>query len=275
MGFYYNTNSFYFEFLFYKRIKKFKFLLVRLLNNSGRSNLGRLIILNRNRSLKKYYRLIDFKRLLYNVPMLIKQFEFDCNRSTFIMLIIYLNGIISYLLAINLVFKYKILYSICDVDFLSKGNALFCGYLLVGSYLCCCKLLKNADAKFARSAGTYIQLVRKMGSYVLIRLPSKEERFIFFQNVCTFGRLTNRLFKLMSKCSAGQNRRYGRKMHVRGTAKNPIDHPHGGGAARTSAGRPSVSLWGWYTKGIRTTTRFIRMNNLSFGFFKRRTKEVW
>src|SRR5579875_1068407 len=214
-----------------KRLKYFKKLLISKKELAGRSNLGRIILVGRGGSkYKRFYRLIDFKRILINVPGLILHFEYDLNRNCYIMLVIYKNGLLSY------------------------------NYVYV--------------ARIARSAGTYIQLVRKFGNFCLLRLPSKEERFFFNNSKVIVGRVASEAHKLLKYNKAGILRRYGIRPKVRGTAKNPIDHPHGG-AGRTATGMPSVSPWGVYTKGVRTSTRFRRLNLIKFSFFRKRTKEIF
>jgi large subunit ribosomal protein L2 len=97
---------------------------------------------------------------------------------------------------------------------------------------------------------------------------SKEERFISLRNSATLGRITYELKKFVKLKKASDSLFFGFKPVVRGVAKNPVDHPHGGGEARTTAGQPSVSPWGIYTKGVRTTTRFLRKNiKFKWGFF--------
>jgi len=112
--------------------------------------------------------------------------------------------------------------------------------------------------------------------FILVRLSSKEERFLSLRNSATIGKNSYELKKFLFKVKAGDNRFFGFKSNVRGVAKNPIDHPHGGGEGRTSAGRPSVSPWGIYTKGVRTSTRLVRKRIiLKWGFFKRRSGLMW
>lgn len=261
-----------FEFFNSKRYKFLKKLLIPLMKKSGRSHFGNIILIGRGGGYKRFYRLIDFKRNLYDMLGKVVKFEYDPNRKIFVMLIIYYNGIMSYLLAINLL-KVGSFINSGYFSVIKIGNHIPMARCLVGSFVHCVET--NNNVTLAKSAGTYVQLIRKIGSYILLRLPSKEERFVFSHNFCVLGRLSCDLVKLMKFSSAGFFRRKGIKMHVRGTAMNPIDHPHGGGAARTTAGRPSVSKWGIYTKGIRTTSRFKRFNLLRFGFFRRRTGMVW
>lgn len=190
------------------------------------------------------------------------------------MLISYLNGFISYKIAPTLVTSGMIILD--NFKFLGKNGSF--GQLMqcnVGSFIYNYQSSLYGLSKYARSAGVYIQLVRKLGSFGLLRFSSGEERFVSLFSYCCIGRVSGRLVKLMKKVSAGSNIRRGFKSKVRGVAKNPIDHPHGGGEGRTTAGQPSVTPWGIYTKGVRTTTRFKRFVWYRYGFFRRRNKINW
>jgi len=261
------------EFLIIKRVKYFKALLIPLIKLSGRSNCGRLIFLGRGGGFKKYYRLIDFKRLIWYIPCRIIKFEYDPNRNLFLMFLVYLNGVIVYSLAPLLV-KVNMYLSNNNFFSIKNGTAFLLANCLVGSFIHCVKI-NSLICKYARSAGVFIQIIRKLGNYVLLRLASKEELFLFNKNLCILGRLSNVNVKLIKQSNAGYNRRLGFKSKVRGVAKNPIDHPHGGGSGRTTAGQPSVTPWGVYTKGVRSTTRYLRFSLIKWGFFKRRTGLSW
>jgi large subunit ribosomal protein L2 len=190
------------------------------------------------------------------------------------MLLLYYNGILTYVLAPLLV---KVNSFILTLNFLyyKNGNGFLLNQCLVGSFVHCVQINNNIS-KIARSAGVYVLIVRKFASYCLLRLPSREELYVYNNNFCILGRLSNINFKLIKKTSAGYFRRLGYRPIVRGVAKNPIDHPHGGGSGRTTAGQPSVSMWGIYTKGVRTTTRFLRIyKTQKWGFFKRRSGTNW
>lgn len=269
----YYVSSKLYESVTKKHLKYTQKLFVMMKRYSGRSNNGNLIFFGRGGGYRNYYRVVDFKRLLINVPGKILRFEYDPNRNIYIMLVLYLNGALSYLLAPNLLKCNS--YIFAGVKVLPKvGNLISLLNCPTGSFVHCIKI-DSVFSKFARSAGTYIQIIRKIGYTVLLRFPSKEERFILIDNMCVLGRLSGEHVKLFKHTSAGFFRRLGFRPKVRGVAKNPIDHPHGGGEGRTTAGQPSVTPWGFYTKGIRTTTRFFRFNLSKWGFFKRRNNTVW
>lgn len=267
------SGSFRFEVVLKKRIKYIRKLLIIKKRFSGRSNNGNLIFYGRGGGFRSYYRLIDFKRLLINIPAKILQFEYDPNRNIYIMLIGYLNGVLSYLLAPNLVRCNNYIFT-GNVGLPQIGSMVSLLQCTTGSSIHCVKI-GSVIAKYGRSSGIFIQLIRKIGYTVLLRFPSKEERFILADNTCVLGRLSGEHVKLLKYTCAGFLRNLGYKPKVRGVAKNPVDHPHGGGEGRTTAGQPSVTPWGFYTKGSRTTTRFKRFNMNSWGFFKRRNNVVW
>lgn len=262
-----------YEFKTIKRFKYFRKLLVPLVKKSGRDVRGQIVMFSRGGGFKRYYRLIDFKRIVFDMPGKVTRFEYDPNRSTFIMLVVYINGIIAYYLAPTLLKVGKFIMNGRSVNPV-VGNSLPLFNVGVGSFVHCVKV-GAIKAVVGRSAGTSVQVIRKFGSLVLLRFPSKEERFIYSFNYCVLGRISFDQRKLIKKTSAGLNRRLGLRPHVRGVAKNPIDHPHGGGEGRTSGGQPSVSPWYIYTKGVRTTTRWNRFNLYRWGFFRRRSGVVW
>jgi large subunit ribosomal protein L2 len=262
-----------FEYIVVKRFKFTKFLLVAMKKKAGRSSMGNIVVSGLGGGYKRFYRLIDFLRIIYSIPARIVKYEYDPNRNTFILLLNYINGVFSYILAPSLL-KSKFFLLNGLMAYPVSGNHLPLFKCPTGSFIHCVKI-NSIKSKLGRSAGVCIQLVRKIGTYALLRLASGEERFISVFEFCTLGRLSFETCKLIAYTSAGKNRRLGRKSKVRGVAKNPIDHPHGGGEGRTTAAQPSVSPWGIYTKGVRTTTRLTRLNLLKWGFFKRRDGKVW
>lgn len=260
-----------FEFKYTKiKLTLLKKLLISKQSINSRNNKGIVIYGNRgNRKNMIKYRLIDFNRLLFDIPGFIIKFEFDPNRSVYIMLINYLNGFFTYLLT---VFKIKlntfIINSFSKIN-LFLGSSLNLFYLPVGSFISNLK-------KISLSSGTFCILLKKIGSIILIKLPSKEERFFFSNIFVTFGRLSCELVKLKKVKKAGVYKNLGFKSKVRGVSKNPIDHPHGGGEGKSSEGQPSVTPWGIYTKGVRTTNRFKTGKlTLKLFFYKRRTGVFW
>lgn len=251
-----------------KKYKFYKFLVVSSKSLSGRSQQGLITHNGRGGALKKNYRLIDFYRYIKNNNYcFISRFEYDPNRNVFLMLLIYINGICIYVLTPNLVKLYDLY--ILQLFKIGESLLVFFGFSGMFSYNVQYFCLKKAQ--LGRAAGSFVILLRKIGNYVLFRLKSKEELFLLNNIYLNIGRISGELNKLFRFIKAGNKRNLGFKSKVRGIAKNPIDHPHGGGSGRTTAGRPSVTPQGFYTKGIKTTKRQIKKKKI---FFKKRTNIV-
>lgn len=257
------------ESFFVKRIN-LKSLRVFKKRLSGRNRRGRIVLRFRGGGAKKFYKLVDLFRRLYNLPGLVKAFVYDAGRNLFLSLIHYSNGVYSYILTpvylsvgVFVVSGFRVV--------LKSGNFLSLVFVPLGSLVNGVSFFFDGPSKIARSGGTSVQLLKRFLDYSLIRLPSGEERLVGLSNFCSVGALSGSVNKLYKLNKAGDNIFKGRKPVVRGVAKNPVDHPHGGGEGRTTAGQPSVTPWGVYTKGVRTTTKFIRYRGLNlWRIFKRR-----
>lgn len=248
-------------------IKRLRVLKKRL---SGRNRQGHIVLRSRGGGTRKYYKFVDLFRRLYNLPGLVKAFVYDAGRNLYLSLVYYSNGIYSYILTPVYLNVGDFVVSGFRVV-LRSGNFLSLVFLPLGSLVNSVSFFFNGPSKIARSAGSSVQLLKRFLDYSLIRLPSGEERLIGLSNFCSVGVLSGSVNKLYRFRKAGDNVFRGRKSVVRGVAKNPVDHPHGGGEGRTTAGQPSVTPWGVYTKGVRTTTKFLRYRGLNtWKIFKRR-----
>lgn len=237
---------------------------------SGRNRSGRIVLRSRGGGTKKFYKFIDLFRRLYNLPGLVKAFVYDAGRNLFLSLIYYSNGVYSYILTPVYLNVGEFVVSGFRV-MLKSGNFLSLVFVPLGSLVNSVSFFLDGPSKIARSAGAAVQLLKRFLDYSLIRLPSGEERLVGLSNFCSVGVLSGSVNKLYKFKKAGDRIFRGRRPMVRGVAKNPIDHPHGGGEGRTTAGQPSVTPWGVYTKGVRTTTKFKRYNGLNtWRIFKRR-----
>lgn len=257
------------ECFFVKRInlKKLRVFKKRL---SGRDRRGRIVLRSRGGGVRRFYKFVDLFRRLYNLPGLVKAFVYDAGRNLFLSLIHYSNGVYSYILTPVYLSVGEFVISGFRVV-LRSGNFLSLVFLPLGSLVNCVSFFFNGPSKIARSAGASVQLLKRFLDYSLIRLPSGEERLVGLNNFCSVGVLSGSVNKLYKLKKAGDNIFRGRRPVVRGVAKNPIDHPHGGGEGRTTAGQPSVTPWGIYTKGVRTTTKFDRYRGLNvWRIFRRR-----
>jgi len=187
-----------------------------------------------------------------DVPGIVETVEYDPNRSAFISLIKYKDGEKRYILApLDLKVGQTIISSDKQVDIL-PGNALPLRCIPLGTVVHNIELRKSKGGQLARSAGTGAQVLAKEGDYAQIRLPSSEIRKIHLDCRATIGQMGNLDFQNISIGKAGRNRWKGRRPHVRGTAMNPVDHPHGGGEGKAKGGRNPVSPTGKPTKGYKT-----------------------
>ena len=242
--------------------KPYKPLVVPLRKTGGRNNLGWITIRFRGGGHKRAYRIIDFKRDKIDIPGIVETIEYDPNRSANIALIKYADGERRYIICpLGLKVGQKIISSNGPVDIV-PGNALPLRYIPVGTVIHNIELRKGKGGQLVRSAGTGAQILAKEGNYAHVRLPSSEIRLIHLDCRATIGQVGNVDHENISIGKAGRMRWLGRRPHVRGTAMNPIDHPHGGGEGRSKGGRHPVSPEGLPTKGYKTrrnkrTDRFI------------------
>lgn len=237
--------------------KPFKKLVVGFKNSGGRNNKGRITIYHRGGGHKRRYRIIDFKRSLFDLEGKVIRIEYDPNRSAWIALISYKNGLMSYILAPENLNIGDIVMSSNGKNLNFKiGNAFPIKYIPIGTLIHNIELKPGKGGQIARSAGAYGQLIQKSGTgYAMIRLVSGELRMIPMECMATIGTVCNLDHKNINGGKAGYSRWKNRRPIVRGVAMNPVDHPHGGGEGKTSGGRPSVTPWGKPTKGMPTRSK--------------------
>jgi large subunit ribosomal protein L2 len=201
------------------------------------------------------YRVIDFKRRKEGVPGKVVAIEYDPNRSTRIALIYYVDGEKSYILAPIGLEVGSFITSGPESE-IKPGNALKLRNIPTGTVVHNIELTPERGGQMARSAGSSAQVLSKEGEYVLIRLPSGEMRRVLLNCRATIGQLSNPDHKNESLGKAGRSRHLGRRPKVRGVAKNPVDHPHGGGEGRSPIGMPGPkSPTGKPTLGYKTRNK--------------------
>ena len=248
-----------------------KKLLVRLKSKAGRNNQGRVTVNSRGGGVKRLYRLVDFKRDKDNINAEVKSIEYDPYRSARIALIQYNDGEKRYILA---PFGIKVGSKVAsgeNVD-INPGNSIPLKNIPVGTIIHAVELRKGQGAKLGRSAGISIQLMSKDEKYAIIKLPSGEQRMIDVLCRATIGQLGNFDERNISLGGAGRKRWLGRRPKVRGAAKNPVDHPHGGGEGKAPIGKPSpVNARGRATLGVKTRNRKAKSNKY---IIVRRKKKV-
>ena len=226
-------------------------LLEPMKKHSGRNNTGRITVRHQGGGNRTKYRVIDFKRQKTDMPATVKTLEYDPNRSAFIALVEYTDGVKSYIIAPDGLKVGDVVISGKGAD-IKPGNALPMARIPVGTVLHNIELNPGRGGQFCRAAGTYAQLVAKEGKYALLRMPSGEVRKVLATCLATIGQVGNIQHENISLGKAGRNRWLGRRPKVRGVAMNPVDHPLGGGEGRSSGGRHPVSPWGMPTKGYKT-----------------------
>ena len=233
------------------RKKALKGLCKPLKHSGGRNNTGRITADHRGGGHKRIYRLIDFKRDKKGVPAKVEAIEYDPNRSARIALLRYADGERRYILAPDRVsVGDSILAGYDDID-IQPGNSMPLKFIPVGTMVHNVELKIGKGGQLARSAGASVQLMAKEGSYALLKLPSGELRYVLAECRATVGQVGNSDQENVSWGKAGRMRWLGWRPTTRGIAKNPVDHPHGGGEGRSKGNHP-MTPWGKPTKGYKT-----------------------
>jgi large subunit ribosomal protein L2 len=229
--------------------------------NGGRNNTGRVTVRWQGGGHKQRYRIVDFKRRKFDVPGRVERLEYDPNRTAFLALVKYRDGELSYILAPQRLAVGDTVVAGERVD-VKPGNAMRLAAMPVGTIVHNVEMKPAKGGQIARSAGTYAQYLGRDAGYAMLRLNSGEVRRVQLECMATVGAVSNpdHMNEIIGK--AGRNVWKGKRPSVRGTAMNPIDHPHGGGEGRTKGGRHPVTPWGKPTKGARTrknkrTSKFI------------------
>jgi large subunit ribosomal protein L2 len=217
----------------------------------GRNNKGHVTSRGIAGGHKQRYRIVDFKRRKMDVAGTVERIEYDPNRTAFIALIKYEDGEQAYILAPQRLAVGDSVIASEKTD-VKPGNAMKLAQMPVGTIIHNVEMKPGKGGQIARSAGTYAQVVGRDRGMVMVRLNSGEQRYIPGACMGTVGAVSNPDNSNQNFAKAGRKRWMGRRPLTRGVAKNPVDHPHGGGEGRTSGGRHPVTPWGKPTKGMRT-----------------------
>ncbi len=228
-----------------------KSLLEPVTRKGGRNNRGRITTRHQGGGHKRRYRRIDFKRVKDGVPAKVASIEYDPNRSARIALLHYADGEKAYILAPARLRVGQTVESGPDAD-IRPGNALPLASIPTGTLVHNVELKPGKGGQMARSAGSGVQLVAKEGRFATLRLPSGEMRRVPVSCRATVGQVGNVDHENVSAGKAGRNRWLGKRPTTRGSAMNPVDHPHGGGEGKSKGGRHPVTPWGVPTLGKRT-----------------------
>ena len=239
-----------------------KTLVEGLKKSGGRNAHGRKTARHRGGGAKRLYRKIDFKRNRKDgVPAKVAAIEYDPNRSARIALLHYADGFKAYILAPAGVRVGAVVQSGVDAD-IKPGNALPLENIPTGTLVHNVELKPGKGGQMARSAGSGVQLVAKDGGHATLRLPSGEMRRVLLTCRATVGQVGNVEHQNVTIGKAGRSRWKGKRPTVRGSAMNPVDHPHGGGEGKSKGGRNPVTPWGVPTLGKRTRSKHKESNKL-------------
>ena len=228
----------------YKKLTKGK------TRSAGRNSDGHVTSRHRGRGHKRRYRIIDFRRDKFDVPGRIATIEYDPNRSANIALVSYADGDKPYILAPVGLTAGDTVVAGSRVD-VRPGNAMPIGNIPLGTLVHNVELKPGKGGQMVRAAGTAAQIMAKEGKYTTLRMPSGEMRMVLSTCIATVGQVGNVDQSNIKIGKAGRARWLGVRPQTRGTAMNPVDHPHGGGEGKNK-GRHPVSPWGWPTKGAKT-----------------------
>ncbi len=236
-------------------------------STGGRNNLGRITSRHKGAGHKHKYREIDFYRKKDDINALVERIEYDPNRSAYVALLKYDDGVMSYILAPNKLNIGDKIISGRNKE-IKIGNCMQLSDIPAGTDIHNIELNPNGGAKLVRSAGSSAQLSGSDDNYCIIKLSSGEIRKIINTARATIGTVSNSDHQNIKIGKAGRNRWKGKRPQTRGVAMNPVDHPHGGGEGKTSGGRSPVSPWGQSAKGLKT-----RKNKVSSKYIISRRKK--
>jgi len=219
----------------------------------GRNASGKITVRHRGGGAKRYIRLVDFKRDKYDVAAVVASIEYDPNRGARLALLNYKDGAKRYIIApADLEVGEEVMSSQKLIE-IKTGNALPLEFIPAGMAVSCVELEPGQGAKIARGAGNVVYVMGVEGKYAQLKMPSGEIRQVKKNCLCTIGRASNPDHRHISLGKAGRSRHLGIRPTVRGTAMNPVDHPHGGGEGKQPIGlRHPKTMWGKPALGVKT-----------------------
>ncbi|MBU0683789.1 MAG: 50S ribosomal protein L2 [Candidatus Omnitrophota bacterium] len=242
------------------KTKPEKALTVPLRKKGGRNNLGRITSRARGGGHKRRYRLVDFRYTKKEIPGVVEAIEYDPNRSARIALVCYQDGEKKYVIAPVGLTVGTTVESGVKVK-IEIGNSMPLKHVPLGAEVYCIEMNPGRGAKIARSAGNSAMVDAKDGSNIHLRMPSGEVRLVKEECYASIGKVGNVDHENISHGKAGRVRHLGRRPKSRAVAKNPVDHPMGGGEGKSSGGRHPVTPWGKITKGLKTRKKKKASNN--------------
>jgi large subunit ribosomal protein L2 len=222
----------------------------------GRNSQGKITVRHRGGGSKRYIRIVDFKREKFDIPATIKSIEYDPNRGARIAMAQYADGEKRYVIApVGMKAGDKIMSS-KNLIAIERGNTMPIKHIPAGVAIFNVELEPGRGGKIARGAGNLVQVMGSEGNFVQIKMPSGEIRLIKKECLCTIGQSSNQDKRLIKLGMAGRTRHLGIRPTVRGTAMNPVDHPHGGGEGNQPIGlKHPKTPWGKPALGVKTRKR--------------------
>ncbi|MBI4368832.1 MAG: 50S ribosomal protein L2 [Elusimicrobia bacterium] len=238
-------------------IRPEKSLVIGQRKKGGRNNTGQIMVRHRGGGHRRLLRLVDFlRRDFWGVPATVASIEYDPNRNAHLAKLHFANGAKRYVLHADGVRVGDVLMNGPEAP-IRSGNALPLVSIPEGSYIHAVELTPGKGAVMARAAGAQVQLMAKGEVYVTLRLPSGETRLVSKECMATLGQVGNIEANALTIGNAGRNRHLGWKPHVRGTAMNAVDHPHGGGRGKSKGMNIPRSPWNQKAKGFKTRPKKI------------------
>ncbi|MDA3802803.1 MAG: 50S ribosomal protein L2 [Patescibacteria group bacterium] len=252
------------------RVEPEKRLLITKKKRGGRNASGQITIRHRGGGAKRQVRIVDNKRDKFDIPATVSSIEYDPNRGARLALVKYADGEKRYIVCpVDIKVGNTVLSSKEAIE-LKNGNAMPLKHIPAGVAVSCVEMQKEQGAKIARGAGNLVYVMGIEGKYAQVKMPSGEIRLIDKECMCTVGKVSNPDKRHISLGSAGRKRRLGFRPTVRGTAMNPVDHPHGGGEGKQPIGmKHPKTKWGKPALGVKTR----RKNSSDRLIIKRRSKK--
>lgn len=230
-----------------------KALIIIKKKHSGRNSQGKITVRHRGGGSKRHIRLVDFKRDKFDIPATVTAIEYDPNRGARLALLKYADGEKRYIIApLGLEVGQEVLSSKNLIE-IKVGNAMPLVHIPAGVAISNVELEPGQGAKIARGAGNSVSVMGIEGKYAQLKMPSGEIRLVKKECLCTIGQSSNPDKRHISLGKAGRRRHLGFRPTVRGTAMNPVDHPHGGGEGKQPIGlRYPKTPWGKHALGVKT-----------------------
>jgi large subunit ribosomal protein L2 len=256
-------GSTYFTFSEITKKKPEKRLVVIKKRSGGRNAQGKITIRHRGGGAKRSIRLVDYKRDKFDVPAKVTSIEYDPNRGARISLLVYRDGEKRYIISPeNLKVGDEIVSSQNEIE-IKQGNAMPVKFIPAGVSICNVELMPGEGGIIARGAGNSVSVMGVEGKFAQIKMPSGEIRLVKGECMCTIGQVSNSEKTHINYGSAGRKRRLGWRPVVRGTAMNPVDHPHGGGEGNQPIGlKHPKTPWGKPALGVKTRNKNKASNRL-------------